>query len=807
MNDYKLAIEIKVTTTPVDSLGSPKQQDLFVETQKQTTLFSGTKEEIQSMLADAVLPISRQWMLSTNEPPIVNIGDSVVTGNRATVTGQVDAQSLSTVITLEYGPTIELGSSLAANESPLSGEGMADVTFSVTDLAHETGYFYRIKAVSAGGTVYSNIKTLTTPQPLIQLTVEYDGITQFDFKFKAPATSNLVITDGDGTHTAVAGQDDTLVTHTTSYASAGIYYFYIEGDYLDITQLAVISDLVTMDISRLGSLVNLTACTFNGNGIFGDISELSTSSVLSNVTIQNTLIHGDMTTLVNVTAATFNNTNVSGNLSKISAWPITIFISVNAQLTFDSVVSWTLGGTFFASGQNWTPTMVDNCLISLALGGTTGQTINIGGNNAARSSASNAAMATLIEAGNTVTVNEGGVVGTAPISLMVVYDGITQFDFKFKLPATSNLVITDGDGTHTVVAGQDDTLVTHTTSYASAGTYYFYIEGDYLDLTVINVSLQEFVSGDVSGWGTLINLTEAIGVLSGLYGNIDSFVNLTSLVLINFAICPGIIGNINWAKSITTLDTFRLQGTGLSGDASELFGLTLMEHLILNGDKAVTFDFVTVFNMTGSIYLHDCNLTSTMVDNALKSFVNLTGCNIDLGGNNAPMTAASADAYLTLLANGNTVTVNQTLGAELHVGPNAASDPNGNEADATTDWVEASALFTSVSSPVSVGSKALCIESNTTPAANARTGISIAVVDTKFYKLSLDWRHVGVGGDWNLTLESVVVGTLGSADVAYTSLVAYMKAADLLATIRFIENNAENDGGVYFDNISFKELL
>jgi len=246
-------------------------------------------------------------------------------------------------------------------------------------------------------------------RPPIVLKVEYTD-TQFAFKFKAPATSTLDIYDGDGPMTQVAGQDDATVTHTTSYSAAGTYYFYVEGDLEYITGIFFNSTapFATGSIDRWGELKSLVGITIINHDFEGDIVNLlACSEPISYIFNNNSRIYGDISLFASKTITLFNlgGTSISGDFSlSCTAWPGLCAVA-GSLVTFDTIVSWTAGGNFFAQSTGWTSTMVDNCLISLANGGTTGKVINLGGTNAVRTSASDAAFAQL-DAVNTLTVNE-----------------------------------------------------------------------------------------------------------------------------------------------------------------------------------------------------------------------------------------------------------------------------------------------------------------------------------------------------------------------------------------------------------------
>ncbi len=80
----------------------------------------------------------------------------------AVLIGNVNANSLSTTVTFEYGTTISYGQSIPATQSPLSGSSSASVSANVLGLSIGTTYHYRVKAVNTLGTVYGTDVTFTT---------------------------------------------------------------------------------------------------------------------------------------------------------------------------------------------------------------------------------------------------------------------------------------------------------------------------------------------------------------------------------------------------------------------------------------------------------------------------------------------------------------------------------------------------------------------------------------------------------------------------------------------------------------------
>lgn len=129
------------------------------------------------------------------------------------------------------------------------------------------------------------------------------------------------------------------------------------------------------------------------------------------------------------------------------------------------------------------------------------------------------------------------------------------------------------------------------------------------------------------------------------------------------------------------------------------------------------------------------------------------------------------------------------------------------ESNLTTGWTAANnAVLTTEETNVSEGFAALEIESNTTPTANADADTDITVENGEVYRLSVDHRHIGVGDDWILEVEGATADTLDNTETTYATKVYYFTAGDTTCTIRYKENNASNDGGIYADNISLKKV-
>jgi len=100
---------------------------------------------------------------------------------------------------------------------------------------------------------------------------------------------------------------------------------------------------------------------------------------------------------------------VSGDVSSWSALTnLTILYCYSTSVQFNGTTAWTITGIISLYSNGWDSTMVNNALAAFATTPLTGCTINIGGTNAARTAASDADKAIIINPvnSNTLTVNE-----------------------------------------------------------------------------------------------------------------------------------------------------------------------------------------------------------------------------------------------------------------------------------------------------------------------------------------------------------------------------------------------------------------
>jgi phosphodiesterase/alkaline phosphatase D-like protein len=94
-------------------------------------------------------------------PTVVTAAASGIGVDNATLNGSVNPRGSSTTVTFEYGTDTSYGTTVTADQSPLSGTSAIAVSKAITGLASNTTYHYRVVATNAGGTSYGEDMTFT----------------------------------------------------------------------------------------------------------------------------------------------------------------------------------------------------------------------------------------------------------------------------------------------------------------------------------------------------------------------------------------------------------------------------------------------------------------------------------------------------------------------------------------------------------------------------------------------------------------------------------------------------------------------
>ncbi|MBE9467758.1 MAG: T9SS type A sorting domain-containing protein, partial [Bacteroidetes bacterium] len=80
----------------------------------------------------------------------------------AMLNGTITANDASTIVTFEYGTDENYGTTVNADQSPVTGNSSEGVTCELTGLVPNTIYYYRVVAVNDGGTTYGSELTFKT---------------------------------------------------------------------------------------------------------------------------------------------------------------------------------------------------------------------------------------------------------------------------------------------------------------------------------------------------------------------------------------------------------------------------------------------------------------------------------------------------------------------------------------------------------------------------------------------------------------------------------------------------------------------
>ncbi|MBI9063952.1 MAG: T9SS type A sorting domain-containing protein, partial [Marinilabiliaceae bacterium] len=218
-----------------------------------------------------------------------------VLSNGATLNATVNANNSETTVTFEYGLTTAYGTTITADESPLSGLSATPVTAAISALNPNATYHFRVLATNSEGTSNGEDLTFTT--------LKYDQVITFaelpdkettDIDFDPGATSslgleisytssdelvativnNMVHLVGAGTTTIIAYQtgNDTVNAATPVEQSLTV----TEGTGVNEAQFAnlrmypnPVKDLLTIDIEKtIIDKVEISIIDLKGEVIF-----------------------------------------------------------------------------------------------------------------------------------------------------------------------------------------------------------------------------------------------------------------------------------------------------------------------------------------------------------------------------------------------------------------------------------------------------------------------------------------------------------------------------------------------------------
>lgn len=240
------------------------------------------------------------------------------------------------------------------------------------------------------------------------------GLNTTSLTLRVDSDRKINICWGDGDVTEITG-DDNEYTYQHNYTTQEKFGIWINGEIEYIKYLIAESQSwIEGDLANFVgfSTTLLERIRFSNTSIGGNILHLANYTGLKFFTFGNTNVVGvlyDIRYLISLQFLYLFNTPVSGDLLDLNNFPsVSTFAMYNTscdQYTSGVLPDWT-GSNIRIEDNNLSSTEVDNFIINLdAAVGIGGGTLRIDGNNAARTSASDAEYASLIAKGWTIFVN------------------------------------------------------------------------------------------------------------------------------------------------------------------------------------------------------------------------------------------------------------------------------------------------------------------------------------------------------------------------------------------------------------------
>ncbi len=177
--------------------------------------------------------LDQTFTTSAVAPTATTNAATSITATDATLNGTVNANNDSTAVTFEYGLDTSYGTTVTADQSPVSGNTDTAVSKAITGLTPNTTYHFRVDATNSAGTTDGPDQTFTTTNPAADfvITVKTDNpgsssSTQFTIPTLGSGYNYNVDCNNDGTleATGVTGN------YTCNYATAGTYTIRIEDN-------------------------------------------------------------------------------------------------------------------------------------------------------------------------------------------------------------------------------------------------------------------------------------------------------------------------------------------------------------------------------------------------------------------------------------------------------------------------------------------------------------------------------------------------------------------------------------------------
>jgi hypothetical protein len=255
-----------------------------------------------------------------------------------------------------------------------------------------------------------------------------------EFKTRGPALTGMWVDWGDGSRQWIqhigtgsgvtTNHDYDSLAGTKNVVFSGVltdvtYFLCNDGtfggnigvftQFGSLTHLDLYLTAISGDIIGLAGLSLLSYLVLDATSVSGDVADIATLTSLVVFGANNTSVSGDVAgiaTLTSLAILSLNNTSVSGDVADIATLTSLVILGLyNTSVGYTTTTLPTWAGSTAVQDCSWTQAEVDAFLIDIEAAGGSGGTLNIAGNNAVHSAASDAAVTALLARSWTLTLS------------------------------------------------------------------------------------------------------------------------------------------------------------------------------------------------------------------------------------------------------------------------------------------------------------------------------------------------------------------------------------------------------------------
>jgi phosphodiesterase/alkaline phosphatase D-like protein len=397
-------------------------------------------------------------------PPLVlTAAATAVTTSSATLNGLVNPGDDSTTVTFEYGTDTSYGTTVTADQSPVTGTSVTPVSTDITGLTNNTTYHFRVVAQNSGGTSYGNDMTFSTGAGAAPTAT-------------TNAATGVSSTTATLNGTVNANNADTIVTFEygldTGYGSTAFAIQNPVSGSIDTAVGVTLSDLLPNTTYHYRvSATNINGTTYGADMNFTTLPQAPTATTNSATAVTTTgaTLNGTVNANGDSTTVTFQygldtsyGTTVTATQSPVTGTTDTAVSRAITGLTNGvtyhyRVVATNAGGTTYGMDMTFTagttpPTATTNAASGVS---TTGATLNgmVNANGSSTTVTFEYGFTTAYD--RTVDATPGTVTGTANTAVNVAVSGLTpNMTYHFRVRAVSaggttygaDMIFTTGSG-------------------------------------------------------------------------------------------------------------------------------------------------------------------------------------------------------------------------------------------------------------------------------------------------------------------------------------------------------------------------